>query len=302
MQDLSAHIITTTFAIFGFPGNILVIILILRVKEKKSTTTCLLLSLAIADIVHILGAKILIIFSHHFGHRENESLLLQSIVLVRIVVNFILALLALERYNALVRAMKPLLNFTRKKVIFSVIIAWFTAFIIWLPLIIIRMVNDDVWKHSKIVFKIFTCLIAIFGFFVPLVIVVYCYSSILKGLYFDHTILAETITNNKATLREKKRLIRLLVIMTLAFVACNLPKIVIVVFYSEKEDHYHVVLILGCLSSSLNPYLYGLHSENYRNQIKQLFCKVKEEEEEEVEEVEGEENVERSPDTFDTKL
>ena len=295
MQE-PTHIIPTIFVIFGLPGNILVIILVLRAKEKKSTTTCLLLSLAIADIVHILGAQILVILAHHFVHHEKEALLFLLTVPARIVANFILALLAFERYNALVRTMKPLLNFTRKKVISSVIIAWFTAFIIWLPPIVIRIVNQDVWKHTEG----FNYLIATFGYFIPLVIVIFCYSSIFKGLYFDRTILAETITNHEATLREKKRLVHVLVIMTLVFVACNLPKIVVVFYHFEKVHHYHVhvpVFILGCLSSSLNPYLYALHSENYRNQVKRLFCKMKEEEK-----VEEEENVQHSPDTFDTKL
>ena len=277
-------ILAATYSVIGLPGNILVIILILRAKEKKSTTTCQLLNLAIADIAFLLGRAIATIAAYLTVQcRIKKRKLLLLTIAPKIVANIILAMIALERYNALVKTMKPLLNITRKKILCSVMIAWITALLLCLPPTFLGIPKS-----------VFAPLIITFGYLIPLVIVIFCYSSILKGLYFDRKILAEKVTD-EARLREKKCLVRGLVVITLVFLACNLPKIVIIYGLNydiqNRSSRRIAFVTLECLSSSINPYLYALHSENYRSQVKQLFCRKK-----------GEENVKLSPAVFDNKL
>ena len=278
-------IVATTFSVIGLPSNILVIILILRAKEKKSTTTFQLLNLAIADIAFLLGKVIARIAVYLIVQCRKEKLKLTLLTIApKIVTNITLAMIALERYNALVKTMKPLLNITRKKTLCSVMIAWITALLLCLPPTFLESTDECI--HA-----VFSPLVITFGYLVPLVIVIFCYSSILKGLYFDRKILAEKVTD-EARLREKKCLVRGLVVITLVFLACNLPKIVIIYGYKKQRRNRHIALLtLECLSSSINPYLYGLHSENYRSQVKQLFCRKK-----------GKENVKLSPAVFDNKF
>lgn len=273
VHKLSAFIVATTFSVIGLPGNLLVIILVLRAKKKKSTTTCLLLNLAIADIAFLVGKGIsktaLYLIVQSIKNKQRELLLLT--LSPKIVANITLAMIALERYNALVKTMKPLLNITKNKILGSVIITWITALLLCLaPTFLPSMPNNNGCIHP-----IVSPLIIIFGYVLPLLIVVFCYSSILKCLYISRTILAQKVTD-EARLREKKRLVRGLVVITFVFLACNLPKIILAYVFKCKKLHV-AVLIVQCLSSSINPYLYGLHSENYRNQVKQLFCRKKEE-------------------------
>ena len=269
-------IVATTFSVIGLPGNILVIILILRAKEKKSTTTCQLLNLTIADIAFLLGKVIARIAVHLIVQcRGDKRRFLLLTIAPKIVANITLTMIALERYNALVKTMKPLLNVTRKKILGSVMIAWITALLLCLPPTFLAPTDKPKYIHP-----VFLPLIITFGYLVPLVIVIFCYSSILKGLYFDRTILAEKVTD-EARLREKKRLVRGLVVVTLVFLACNLPQIVIIYVLGHeitRRSENITFITLECLSSSINPYLYGLHSENYRSQVKQLFCRKKGEE------------------------
>ena len=282
-------IVAATFSVIGLPGNILVIILILRAKEKKSTTTCQLLNLAIADIAFLLGRAIATIAAYLTVQcRIKKRKLLLLTIAPKIVANIILAMIALERYNALVKTMKPLLNITRKKILCSVMIAWITALLLCLPPTFVEPADKFECIHA-----VLSPLIITFGYLIPLTIVIFCYSSILKGLYFDGKILAEKVTD-EARLREKKYLVRGLVVITLVFLACNLPKIVKIYVYQCKIHNRSLNIafpILEIISSSINPYLYALHSENYRNQVKQLFCRKK-----------REENVKLSPAVFDTKL
>ena len=294
-------IITSTFSVLGLPGNALIILLILRAKQRKSTTTCLLLSLAIADIVLLLGTQIVQVLVYLKKNECYEGPKFSFLLTVpKIVGNVTLATIALERYNALVRTMKrSLISITKKKILISVVITWFIALVLCVPLYYSDKPREAITsgnrKPPKEFFFYFSIFHIFIGYFIPLVMVVCCYSSILKGLHFDRTILAQTVTD-EARLRENKRLVRVLVGITLVCLACNLPiiAIIMVMVYRERQKKhllFNAIEILGCVSSSLNPYIYGLQSENYRNQVKQLFCSKKEDE-----------NARCSPANFDTKL
>ena len=285
---LDPLIITSTFSVLGLPGNALIILLILRAKQRKSTTTCLLLSLAIADIVLLLGTQIVQVLVYLKKNECYEGPKFSFLLTVpKIVGNVTLATIALERYNALVRTMKrSLISITKKKILISVVITWFIALVLCVPLYYSDKPREAITsgnrKPPKEFFFYFSIFHIFIGYFIPLVMVVCCYSSILKGLHFDRTILAQTVTD-EARLRENKRLVRVLVGITLVCLACNLPiiAIIMVMVYREKQKRhmiFNAIGILGCVSSSLNPYIYGLQSENYRNQVKQLFCRKKEDE------------------------
>ena len=133
---LDPLIITSTFSVLGLPGNALIIILILRAKQRKSTTTCLLLSLAIADIVLLLGTEIVQVLVYLRKTELYEGPTFSFLLTVpKIVGNVTLATIALERYNALVRTMRrSLISITKKKILISVVITWFIALVLCVPL------------------------------------------------------------------------------------------------------------------------------------------------------------------------
>ena len=120
--------------------------------------------------------------------------------------------------------------------------AWITALLLCLPPTLLESTDK-----SKCIHAVNSPLVITFGYPVPLVIVIFCYSSILKGLYFDRKILAEIVID-EARLREKKCLVRGRIVITLMFLAYNLPKIVII--YDCNKQHqtrYIALLTLECL-------------------------------------------------------
>lgn len=291
------HFVSIVLSFLGLPGNVIVIILIFRAKQKKSTTTCLLLSLAIADVVNLLGVNVtgclVLLMDKPRKHKWTISLF--TTIPSKVAANLTLAMIALTRYNAIVNTMKSFMRVTRRKIVIGVAVSWLIG---WTLCTLIAVHNylhrynsrhspsrnrtlghnctlNAVWSRRPLPnrIKAYWSALLVFGYIIPLLVVVFCYSSILKGLYIDGTVLGEKVAD-KTRLNEKKRLVRCLLVITSVFVVCNVPAIIIQVL--EKKGYYQILKVLNWASSLLNPFIYALQSENYRNQVKLLFCKSQE--------------------------
>lgn len=286
--------VALSLSTIGLLGNVFVIVLIFRKTQKGSTTTYLLLSLAMADIVNLLGIDVFAFLVYLVPEHAKQSDRVRLVTIpAKVVTNLTLGLIALERYNALVRTMKPLVAITKKKIVIGVITSWLVGAGVSLP----KVIHEYGQVHVGITHthEQFVGALLIIGCIIPLVLVVFCYSSILKGLYLDGTILGQSITE-EAPMKEKKQLVRILVVITLVFLACNVPVAIIMLLenYGLSHENQMVQLVLGCFSSVLNPYIYGLRSQKHRSELKELFCKKLREK------TTG--NKKSSPETHDSKL
>ena len=270
------HLITASFlSTIGLLGNVFVIVLILREKQRKSTTTYLLLSLAVADIVNLLGIETFAFLEHLMPKHAKESYRVRLITIpARVVANLTLGLIALERYNALVRAMRPFVAITKKKITIGVIVSWLVGAGVSLPSVICEYGQVHGGGGGTYAHKQFLGVLLLVGCIVPLVLVAFCYSSILKGLFLDGTILGQRVTE-EATMKEKKQLLRTLLVITLVFLTCNVPAAIILLLenYGVSRWNWTLQLLLASLSSGLNPYIYGLRSQKHRSELKELLCK-----------------------------
>ena len=267
-------IIVSVFSFFGIPANLLSIVLILRAKQKKSTTTCLLLNLAIADAVNLLGVLLVATTLFVVNKSCNIHDLLAITLVPQNVANFTLAFIALERYNALVKAMNPFLVLLSKKNVKRILLVfWFVGLVIRVPIPIAQMTGHIPRQIAKYYYR---CSY-ISTYFLPLLMVTFCYVTILKGVFYNRTILGKNVTN-EAELLENKRFVRIMGIVTVAFWLSNFPIFIVKILYCtpyeeqiSREITKVTTVILGCVSSTVNPYVYGLQSEKYRRQVKQLF-------------------------------
>ena len=259
-------------SLLGIPTNLLSIFLILRAKQPKTTTTYFLLNLAIADIVNLLASllrAILIYLSIRHGRTLSTTTLASKAV-----ANTTLAFIALERYNGLVKTMAPFVNMGKGKVKIILGVTWSVYITLFMPAFIFDQLN--IGETNTLVAIFYTCS-AVVIYVLPLVVVGYCYGKILKGVSHEGTILAQNRANETAT-EEKKRFIHIMVVVAVVFMACNLPAVVVkIVIAADRDVHLSgrltkTLMLLGCISSAVNPYIYGLHSEKYRKQVKELLC------------------------------
>ncbi|EDO26001.1 predicted protein, partial [Nematostella vectensis] len=123
---------------------------------------------------------------------------------------------------------------------------------------------------------LYSLCIMVFSIFVPLMVTVVCYVRIIKGLYFNNTIAAGPAGyTQESDLREKRKIVKMLLIVTSAFVLCFLPYATfrIVVASADPNDHKRynhvqslreIFKFLCYSSSSFNPVIYCFQSSNYR--------------------------------------
>ena len=266
-----------SLSLLGIPPNLLSILLILRAKQPKSTTTYFLLNLAIADIVNLLVSLLIVILKCLSIYNENDQWTIDAAA--KAVANVTLALIALERYNGLVKTMAPFVNMGKGKVKIILGVTWSVCISYFVfALGIMNKGDKTIFQDLHYTF----CSLLIYA--LPLVVVGYCYGKILKGVALEGTILAQNPANETA-MEERKRFIRIMVVVAVVFMACNLPAVVVKILLVADQDvtvsrGLKITLtLLGCISSAVNPYIYGLHSKRYREQLRELFrCEHSEDE------------------------
>ena len=191
-------------SLLGIPPNLLSILLILRAKQPRSTTTCFLLNLAIADVVNLIASltAAIFLFTAQSWYTMDSGNTVGTIDLMpKAVANVTLAFIALERYNGLVKTMVPFVNMGKGRVKIIVGVTWSVCIGYYMSTFAYRVMNNGGTR----IFVVFFYVICItMSYFLPLVVVGYCYGKILRGTYHQGgTILVQNAANETAT-KEKK--------------------------------------------------------------------------------------------------
>ncbi|XP_037383694.1 C-C chemokine receptor type 5-like [Talpa occidentalis] len=272
--------------IFGFVGNLLVMLTLINCKKLKSMTDIYLLNLAISDLLFLLTIPF------WAYHAENEWVL--GNVMCKVLTGlyhigyfsgiFFIILLTIDRYLAIVHAVFAL---KARKVSFAVgtsVITWVVAVLASLPRIIFTKSQKDsrytcslylpsndfhFWK-KLIALKIF-----ILGLVLPLLIMIICYSGILKTLLR---------CRNEKKKHKAVRLIFAIMIMYFLFWAPYNIVLLLNTFpeslnlnncisSNRLDQAMQVTETLGMTHCCINPIIYAFIGEKFRSYIMRFFQK-----------------------------
>ena len=297
-------VLYTVIVLIGITGNSLVIHLVRTTRAMQTTTNFLLVNLAAADCLTLLWSTPLHVFSvavpAHPGGTLGSWLCkiftANNMAGITLAVSvYTLTLLSIERYHAL---MKPFSNrrLNEDNVIYAIGATWILATITQIPVFHLTRFDDQTGRCSSPwtardtaqAMKYFVIAIITTNIFIPITVVSFCYSVLVNGLYCRNTIMAGRSTHGKkcreADIRSKKKIIKLLILITLVFFLCFLPfAVIMVLFASGSFKNYtasemnHLVIVfevtkfLMYTNSSLNPILYAFQSTNYRNGFKRIL-------------------------------
>lgn len=287
----------------GLIGNSFIVAVIKIFRNMRTTTNYFLLNVAAADIttltftaIHLVIPKMVPLRQGALGSFLCKFIYTNNITMVTLLATALtLTLLAVERYQAIV---KPLITSRRidvKRVAYFIIGIWMISIGMTTPLFVSvdyqSKAGCSPGNDLKEMRVYVTCLIITMTL-IPFTGIAFCYSRIISGLHCDKTICSRAPVYTQKEMAEKKRLLVLFVVLTSVFFISFVPYGVVLIFqFSGKESVAHsqifarlrmFVQYLILLNCSLNPFIYTVPSSNYRYClkciVKKIFCRDSSEE------------------------
>ncbi|XP_035261673.1 C-C chemokine receptor type 6 [Anguilla anguilla] len=278
--------------ILGFLGNILVIITFAFYKKAKSMTDVYLLNVALADLLLVMALPLII-----YNERNSWSMgawvckLLRGVYSINLYsCMLLLACISSDRYIAIVQARRSF-RFRSQALFCSRLISaavWVLAVALSVPTF---LYNDryeaysgrsdantavcyfrfDQNETARLVKVLVPSTQVAVGFFLPLLVMVLCYSSIVATL-----LQAQNFHRHKA--------VRVVIAVVGVFIVCHLPYNVTllcrtVALFKKKrcgmekaaELALRVTETLAYLHCCLNPVLYAFIGVNFRNHFRKIL-------------------------------
>uniref|UniRef100_A0A8B9L9N6 G-protein coupled receptors family 1 profile domain-containing protein n=1 Tax=Astyanax mexicanus TaxID=7994 RepID=A0A8B9L9N6_ASTMX len=269
------------FFVVGLIGNALVVWVITVGTQMKSTTDVCLLNLALADLLLVLSLPFRAYqMKHDWIFGKIMCTLVFSIHYVGFYGSiFFIVLMSIDRYLAIVHAVLALRVRTRVSGIVSSLVIWVLAVAASFPEQLFISVQKIFITELCFAFTddwgLFTVSILkmnIVGLLVPLIVVGFCYSMILRKLHNSHS--------------SKKHSICLIILVVVVFVCCWMPYNIVFlllalifmgVIPAECEILKQISLTLVTteavvfLHCCLNPFIYVFVGEKFRKHLIRLI-------------------------------
>ncbi|XP_068737276.1 neuropeptide FF receptor 2-like [Montipora capricornis] len=269
--------VSIPFFIIGFLGNVLVVRIVYKTPEMHSVANYLLANLAVSD-----GLTIFFIWPFMLTQDflKKFDCRLTALGFTVPVSSFTLMVLAIERYHALLKPFRTGLRLKQENVKRAIAIIWISSVLICMPYAIMESKWNEV-VYVCILSKVYIFASQAMIVYIPSVVFLYCYGSLIKGLYFDNTICASSGDRQEDRASEKKKLVITFMLATAGFLVGYGP---FVTFYTlvvigATQEIYSSVLspviqFTFLCSLCLNPVLYAFRSTNFRQGFKRIiFCR-----------------------------
>ena len=273
-------VVSIPFFIIGFLGNVLVIRVVHKTRKMNSVTNYLLENLAVSDVLTIFSLWPSMLLQELLPKFDCRLMALRSFIVP--VSSFTLMVLAIERYHALLKPFRTVLRLKQENMKRTIAIIWISSVLTSLPNAIIESKFSDALDtclpSSEVYFFMRTSIVV----YIPLAVFLYCYGSLIKGLYFDNTICASPADRQEDRSCEKKKLVITFMLATAGFLVGYGPIITVytLVFIGATQGNYSSVLspvieFTFLCSLCLNLFLYAFRSTNFRQGFKRIiFCRL----------------------------
>uniref|UniRef100_A0A4X2MAQ8 Growth hormone secretagogue receptor type 1 n=1 Tax=Vombatus ursinus TaxID=29139 RepID=A0A4X2MAQ8_VOMUR len=266
----------------GVSGNVVTVLLIRRYRDMRTTTNLYLGSMAVSDLLILLGlpfdlyrlwrsrpwvfGQLLCRLSHYLSEGCTYASLLH------------ITALSVERYLAICYPLRARVLITRRRVRALIAVLWAVALLSAGPFFFLVGVEQDPTTRPSCrpsrehldVLRVMLWVTTAY-FFLPMLCLSVLYGLIGRALWRSRAPLqGQAVTGRE---KDHRQTVRVLVVVVLAFIVCWLPFHVGRIIYINTKDsrtmHFSqyfniVALQLFYLSASINPVLYNLISKKYR--------------------------------------
>ena len=272
--------VSIPFFIIGFLGNVLVVRIVHKTREMHSVTNYLLANLAVCDILSIFFLWPYMLLHDFLPKRYCRLMNLKCFMVP--VSSFTLMVLAVERYHALLKPFRTVLRLKQENVKRAIAIIWISSVLTSLPNVIIESKFSDALDSCRPSSEVYFFMSSSIVVYIPLAVFLYCYGSLIKGLYFDNTICASPADRQEDRSCEKKKLVITFMLATAGFVVGYGPCItfhtLVVIGATQGNYSFELLPVIDFTffcSLCLNPFLYAFRSTKFRQGFKRIiFCRL----------------------------
>ena len=297
-ERLVRIIVPTIFGVIfflGLIGNLMVILVVASDKHMRNTTNILILSLATADLMFIVFCVPFTATGYAlpiwpFGSEWCKINQYMTYVCAYASV-YTLVLMSLDRYLAVVHAIRSMHIRNEKNTWMAVLLTWGVILLGNIP--ILFQYDYFPYEHygenrsaclnvasfrDRNVGRIFYSCFFVFGYALPLGVVCLMYGLMLKRLLYG--VVPGGGNQSADSIRAKKRVTRMVIIVVVMFAVCWLPiQIILVIqtfgFYPTEVSYIGLQMASNCIAymnSCVNPFLYAFLSENFRRSFRKFIC------------------------------
>ena len=266
------------FLVTVFIGNVLVVRIVHKTREMHTPTNYLLVSIAASDIITILLWPL-----YFFEVWKFVCKLVELVELCIMVSSFTITVLAVEKYHALLKPFRNGLRLREDNVKKAIACIWVASILICLSETFFKE-----WSKTRE-----TCIgpwtlylnqgskacmvLNVVVSFIQLSIIMYCYGTLIRGLYFTNTVCAETDGERRS---EKKKLVITFMLVTFGFFMGYTPTLVSYViipsgdgttdvsFYAQLTAVADFIL---SVSLCFSPLIYAFRSTNFKEGFKRVI-------------------------------
>ena len=231
--------------IFGLIGNTMVIRIVHKIQEIHTRTNYLLANLAVSDAIAILTIPMYFLYSGGLGPPvENLGDLLCKCVVVGDVAMSssasTLSVIAVERYHPILKPFSSSLRLNEKNIKKAIALIWTSSIVLGSPGFFRHEWNNETnytscdgpWGFElNLASNIYLIIYFIFTTYIPIVVFLFFYGSLIKGLYFSRDIFGEGINED---LSAKKKLLITFILAPAPFLLVTIPSLFPKPFSSGK--------------------------------------------------------------------
>ncbi|XP_054924118.2 allatostatin-A receptor-like [Dermacentor andersoni] len=288
---IAVPILFGVIAVIGFFGNALVVLVVLCNPQMRSTTNILIINLAMADLLFIVFCVPFTGWDYTLNYwpfGDTWCRIVQYLVIVCAYASiYTLVLMSLDRFLAVVHPITSMTIRTERNAYLAILFTWILILLACIPALYSHgMIIEE--AYSSCTFRVdkgyniaaFQISFFMSSFVVPLALIFVLYVLMLKRLWLG---VATGGRVSAESVRSKKRVTRLVVVVVLVFAVCWCPVHVVLVLksldlYGRPMNPPRIVVqiasqVLAYTNSCVNPFLYAFLSDNFRRSFrKAIFC------------------------------
>lgn len=286
--------------IIAMLGNTAVIAVVYRQRSmRRDIPNLLIINLSVTDLsntLFVMLSALIALISDEWTMGKVWCDFVCAINYCLIIVSMLtLCCISIDRHQAIMHPLSYPLRITRRRMIYIICFTWIQgitfgtapSFAGWVAFDYWEAICAIQWHSYQPDTIVYVVLAFLFCFLIPGIILIYCYSKILKEVKNQKAQATINTGNiraqekNKRKASHRSKIVRSLLIVVLAYFICTTPfsvtKLIKVLANGKDPIPGPINLIaalLGYVASAINPLIYGIFRHDFRAAYKNLLYSI----------------------------